>query len=101
MIRVTIHQDQKESVTLKLEGKLAGKQISELDRAWQSLAPSLVSKGLVVDIRGLTFADAEGIRALAEIHSKTGAEFLADTPLTKYYAEMAQQGIPTKSLETY
>ena len=38
-----------------------------------------------------------GRNLLAEIHAKTGAEFLADTPLTKYFAEEAQQGIPTES----
>ena len=28
---------------------------------------------------------------------RSGAEFLADTPLTKYFAEEAQQGIRTRS----
>ncbi|MBZ5659280.1 MAG: hypothetical protein LAO08_02640 [Acidobacteriia bacterium] len=93
MLRVTVSNSYGEPVTLKIEGKLAGKRVSELDRAWQAMAPSLSSKGLVVDLRGVTFADAEGRRALANIHSKTGAEFLADTPLTKYYADEALKGI--------
>jgi hypothetical protein len=38
-----------------------------------------------------------GRRLLAEIHAKTGAEFLADTPMTKYFAEEAMQGIRTNS----
>ncbi|MBZ5642462.1 MAG: hypothetical protein LAO19_06870 [Acidobacteriia bacterium] len=84
-------------MTLKIEGKLAGTRVSELDRAWQALEPSLNSGKLVVDLRGLTFADTDGQKTLSEIHSRTGAEFLADTPLTKYYAEIARQGNATNS----
>jgi anti-anti-sigma regulatory factor len=91
MLRVTISQNHLEFVTLKIEGKLAGKRVSELHRAWQDFAPSLGSRRLSVDLRGATFVDAAGKRALAEIHSETGATFLADTPLTKYFAEQAQQ----------
>ncbi len=83
---------------LKIEGKLAGARVSELERAWQALAPSLGSRRLSVDIRGVTFVDDTGKRALAEIHSKARAEFLADTPLTKHFAEEAQQGIRTNSI---
>lgn len=101
MLRVTINQDQGESVTLKIEGKLAGNRVSELGRAWQALEGSLLSKRLVVDLRGLTFADTDGRKALADIHSRTKAEFLADTPLTKHYAELAQQGISTNSMGTH
>lgn len=34
--------------------------------------------------------DGRGRRILAEIHRKTGADFLADTPMTKYFAEEAR-----------
>lgn len=93
MLRVTVNQDHGEFVTLKIEGKLAGARVLELQRAWQALAPSLGSRKLSVDLRGVTFVDTKGKRALTEIHSETGATFLADTPLTKYFAEEAQQGI--------
>jgi len=95
MLRVTVNQDQDEFVTLKLEGKLAGARVLELNRVWQALEPSLGTRKLSVDLRGVTFADSKGKQALAEIHSKTGATFLADTPLTKYFAEEARQGIRT------
>lgn len=91
-MRVTIQQAAR-SVTLKIEGKVANPIISELDRAWQDLAPSLGSRKLLVDLRGVTFMNMTGRRLLADIHSKTGAEFIADRPLTKYYAEEAVQGI--------
>jgi hypothetical protein len=82
---------------MKIEGKIAGHLVPELHRAWQDLAPSLGQRKLLVDLRGVTHVDGTGRHLLAEIHAKTGAEFLADTPLTKYFAEEAQQGIRTRS----
>lgn len=95
-MRITIHEADK-VVTLKIEGRAAKPLVAELDRAWQDLAPSLGSRKLSVDLRGVTFVDGTGRRLLAEIHAKTDAEFLADTPLTKYFAEEAMQGIRTRS----
>jgi hypothetical protein len=99
MLRVTINQVPRDFVTLKIEGELCGETVPELDKAWRALAPSLGSRRLSVDLRGITFADSTGRRALAEIHSWTGAEFLADTPLTKHYAEQARQGIRSDSMD--
>lgn len=56
------------------------------------LVPSLGSKILRVDLSGVTHIDAEGKQLLTQIHKKTGAEFLADTPMTKYFAEEAARG---------
>jgi anti-anti-sigma regulatory factor len=95
---VTINQGEVGVVTLKIEGKLAGLEVSELHRAWRILALSLGSRRLSVDLRGVTFVDTTGKRELAAIHTETGAEFLADTPLTKYFAEQAQLGIHSNSI---
>jgi ABC-type transporter Mla MlaB component len=94
---VTIHQHEGEHVTLKIEGVVAGLHVPELHRAWRELAPSLGERMLRVDLRGVMHVDRTGRILLAEIHAKTGAEFLADTPLTKYFAEDARQGIRTGS----
>ena len=90
-MRITIQEGEK-GVTLKIEGRAAEPVVSELDRAWQQLANSLGSRRLSVDLRGVTFMDATGRHLLAEIHNKTGADFLADTPMTKYFAEEAVGG---------
>ena len=82
---------------LKIEGRISGDAVPELHRAWEDLAPSLGSKKLTVDLRGVTFMDAAGRKVLAEIHGKTKAEFLADTPMTKYFAAEAAQGIRSNS----
>lgn len=87
-LRITINQDPT-TATLKLEGRLAGPWIQECVQAWQSLAPSLGPKKLQVDLRGLTFVDRGGAELLTEIYNKHRAEFLTNTPLTKYFAEQA------------
>jgi hypothetical protein len=40
-----------------------------------------------MDLRGVTFVDARGTEMLREIQQASGAEVLADSPLTKYFAE--------------
>ena len=75
---------------MKLEGKLVGLWVPELDRAWQLLIGSLGTKRLVVDLRGVTHLDADGTRVLADIYQRSGAQFIAGNPMTKYFAEQAQ-----------
>lgn len=94
---MTIQQADGEGVTMKIEGKIAGPTVPVLHQAWQDLAPSLGERKLLVDLRGVTHVDGTGHSLLADIHANTGAEFLADTPLTKYFAEEAQQRIRTIS----
>jgi hypothetical protein len=87
------------TTTLKLEGRVIGPWASELDRVWRPLAASLGPKKLVVDICGVTHVDLDGKRTLADIHRATGAEFAADTPMTKYFAAEAQRKTKTGTNE--
>lgn len=93
MLRITIHEGAK-AQTIQLEGKIIGPWVEEFSRTWHSLAPSLGSKKLHLDLRGVAFVDAEGRRLLQEIYQKTNACFLADSPLTRYFAEDAMQLSP-------
>ena len=90
-VRVTIHQADAVGITMKIEGKIAGAHVSTLNQAWQELAPLLSGRKLLVDLRGVMHIDGSGHKLLADIHAKTAAEFLADTPLTKYFAEQARR----------
>jgi anti-anti-sigma regulatory factor len=81
---------------MKIEGKIAGANVSVLEQAWLVLVPSLGQRRLLVDLRGVMYVDGTGRNLLAEIHAKTGAEFVADTPLTKHFAEEARQGMRTR-----
>lgn len=75
------------TVTLKLEGKLTGASAYELDRIWKSVADTVGSKTLILDIREVTHLDLQGRQVLDEIHRASGARFVADNPMTKYFAE--------------
>ena len=92
-MRVTVHQIDPEKATLKIEGKISGPRVAELNRAWRELATALGDKQLSVDLRGVTFLDEQASRLLAEIYAKAHAEFIADTPLSKYFAQQAQQNV--------
>lgn len=96
-MRVTIQQSGDDGVIMKIEGKIAGPNVPALNQAWQDLQLSLGQRKLLVDLRGVTHVDGTGRDLLAEIQQTTSAGFLADTPLTKYFAELAQQGIRTRS----
>lgn len=89
MLRITI-DDEANPVRLKLEGRIAGPWAAELDRAWQSLGPSLGEKKLCVDLCGVTYIDREGRRILADLYRQSHAHFETDTPLAQYFAEEAR-----------
>jgi anti-anti-sigma regulatory factor len=73
-------------MVVKLEGRLTGPWVEELDRVWEETAPGLKERTLSLDLRQTTFADAGGIRVLRAIYSQTGARILANTPWTQYLA---------------
>lgn len=89
MLRITI-DDEANPVRLKLEGRITGPWVAELDRSWQSLGPSLGGKKLCVDLCGVTYIDREGRRILADMYRQTHAQFETDTPLAEYFAEEAR-----------
>ena len=76
-------------VTLKIEGRVADVFVAEVQRAWQGLVPSIGQRKFSVDLRGVTFMDSAGRQQLAQIYAQTGAEFIATTPMTKYFVEEA------------
>jgi anti-anti-sigma regulatory factor len=80
-------EENSEAIVLKLEGRLAGPWVDELDRLWEQTAPGLNERKLSLDLRETTFADAGGIRILQAIYSQTGASILAGTPWTQYLAD--------------
>ena len=98
MLRITTHESTK-SQTIQLEGKIVGPWVKELRQIWRTLAPLLGSKQLHLDLRSVAFVDAEGKQLLREIYQKTKASFLADSPLTRYFADEAMQQSPGNGKE--
>ena len=80
-------------VVMRLEGKVVGPWVEECHRAWESVLSDLGPKKLQLDLRGVTFVDGRGTEMLREIQRSSGAELLADSPLTKYFAEQITKEI--------
>ncbi len=82
MLRITILD---ELETLKLEGRLAGPWVAELEKAWQRMAGAH-RKPVTVDLDGVSFIDAAG-KNLLERMAEQGARLQAVAPLTHCICE--------------
>ena len=80
MLKVTT-TNQNQTITLKLEGKLAGPWVQEVTRVWVDTAQSPRSD-YVVDLRSVTFIDRPG-QALLATMSQQGAKLIAADCLTR------------------
>ena len=67
MLRITINSDS-ESTTCKLEGKLAGPWVPELEQSWRTELAG--SRSIVVDLDQVSFVDAVGKALLARMHAQ-------------------------------
>ena len=75
---------------MKLEGRMVGPWVAECERAWLALESSIsLKKGLALDLCGVTFVDESGLELLRRIYGATCAHIVANSPLTKYFAERA------------
>jgi ABC-type transporter Mla MlaB component len=90
MLRITL-EERPETTQIKIEGRLSGPYVDELERTWRALQPGLNGKQLSVDLCGMTGVDESGRRLLAEMYSKNHAQFIARSVLTEFYAEQARQ----------
>ena len=98
MLKITVEENP-EKTRIKVEGRLAGPYVQELDRTWRTIQPGLSTKTLSVDLCGMTGADEAGKQLLAEIYSASHAEFIARSVLTEFYAEQARERSRRSSLQ--
>ena len=82
MLRITRSEGSDSTRTLKLEGKLVGPWIVELESAFDT--PRINPDRVHLDLAGLTFVDEEGARSLQGL-LRAGARVLA---CSRYVAEM-------------
>ncbi len=82
MLRVTTEEKDGE-VRLRLEGRLAGPWVEEVERSWRAALAALGSRRLVVDLEEVDFVDAAGQELLAEM-DRQGARLRAGCPLMRY-----------------
>ncbi|MDE3109036.1 MAG: STAS domain-containing protein [Acidobacteriota bacterium] len=99
MLRISI-DERGATKWLRLEGRITGVWAQEFERAWREIAAGRESKKLGIDLRGVTHMDVHARGILAQIHRETNAEFLADTPITKFFAEEARRGVENGTKES-
>jgi ABC-type transporter Mla MlaB component len=90
MLRITAN-DNPRVLTFRLEGRLEGPWVAELEQCWRSLLDGEKRPTIRVDLTGVTYIDAAGKAGLAEMHEQ-GAEFIAADALTKAIVAELTQG---------
>lgn len=70
-----------ESTVLRLEGRLAGPWVQELERCWDSTVGTPTDHPLSVDLSAVTYVDSDGKDLLKKIH-RQGATLIASGCLT-------------------
>ena len=80
MLKITIHPEAGVA-RLKLEGRLAGPWVEELDRCWRE-ANGAQQNHVMVDLSGVTFIDPEGKKLLTKMWQQ-GAKLHAVGCLTR------------------
>jgi len=91
MLRITFQEDP-EGITVKLEGKLSGPWVEELERSWAE-HPARPSGQVTVDLSDVTYIDPKGKRLLARMMGK-GIYLQGTQLMTRYIIdEIRRAGI--------
>jgi hypothetical protein len=85
MLKITI-ETALSTATLKLEGKLVGPWVDELERSWHAVRDDSENRPVMVDLCDVTFVDAEGRKLLSWMHQQ-GARFTTRGCLAKGIVE--------------
>lgn len=81
MLRITVY-DAPRILTFRLEGRLAGPWVRELEQCWRGALTGQRESILRIDLTEVTSIDDAGRACLAAMH-RQGAEFVAADCLTK------------------
>ncbi|PYV17230.1 MAG: hypothetical protein DMG21_08975 [Acidobacteria bacterium] len=81
MLKISVH-NHNHPTTLQLEGRLAGPWVNLAERQWNDLAQRMAPGALIVNLRGLVFADAAGKKLLGRM-LREGAEITEARLLVK------------------
>jgi anti-anti-sigma regulatory factor len=91
MLRITVQPAEHDRVVLRLEGRLIGPWVRELERVWLEQAKQAGGDKIVVDLSDLTAIDDAG-RYLLTVLQRDGARFIATTPLMRSLIEEIERG---------
>jgi outer membrane protein len=82
-MKITAVENESEGrIVLKVEGRLAGLWVKELEEAWQQAHQSGSGPAVVLDLSQVTFIDEEGTRLLERVH-RAGGQLFARGCLTR------------------
>jgi hypothetical protein len=90
MLRITVHGAPR-ALTFRLEGRLAGPWVRELEECWRGAVAGRQGPSLRVDLTDVTFLDAAGRACLEALH-RQGAELVAADCLMKAVVAEIYQG---------
>ena len=91
MLRITAG-DRPRVLSFRLEGRLEGPWVGELEKCWRGMVARAGTPALRVDLTGVTFVDASGKAQLTAMR-RQGAEFIADDCLTRaIVSEIVEDG---------
>ena len=92
MLKITTLTD-KESITFKLEGRLAGPWVQELERCWVSTVVGTRKRHpFSMDLSAVTYVDSRGKDLLKKIHQQ-GAKLVASGCLTNCIVREISQAV--------
>ena len=81
MLKITTLLTAKSTV-LRLEGRLAGLWVQELERCWDATVGTTIDHPLSLDLSAVTYVDSDGKDLLKKIHQQ-GAKLVASGCLTR------------------
>ena len=77
MLMITV-ETEAANVVLRLDGRLAGPAVGELERSWQAAAFKQPRQPVLFDLEGVTSVDVRGKEFLAHVHRR-GETLVAGT----------------------
>lgn len=89
MLRIHI-EERCSVVTIRLEGRLSGAWVAELDRCWQSTLARAANKPLIIELEAVEYVDHPGEWLLREMH-KAGANLVGRGAWSRHLVEQIQQ----------
>lgn len=89
MLKITTERD-RDGVRFRLEGKLTGPWVDELERSWYAALEAAVGGCILVDLAEVTFIDVEGKKLLSWMNEQ-GAQFRCTGCMTKGIVEEIQR----------
>jgi anti-anti-sigma regulatory factor len=94
MLRITLVREA-EPPTLKVEGKLSGPWVGELEHTWSEFLREGITPTVQVDLSGVTFISREGKKLLREMLEQ-GADLQSRSLMTQFILNQIRKEMKEK-----